>query len=122
MNNKIAILYVDDEPINLMLFRLNFEKKYVIITAESGQEGLVKLSENTSIQIVISDMKMPNMDGVEFIRKAKEEYPLLEFFILTGFEITSAIADALNEKILNGYFRKPFNIQEIENAILGVTK
>jgi two-component system, response regulator, stage 0 sporulation protein F len=117
MSEKIVILYVDDEPINLLLFQKNFEKKYSVITAESGQNGLEELLKNTAIKIVISDMKMPGMNGVEFIRKAKKEYPSIEFFILTGFEITVEIADALNEKIINKYFRKPFNMYDIETAI-----
>lgn len=117
MSEKIAVLFVDDEPINLLLFEKNFEKAYIIITAESGYEGLKKLSNNPAIKIVVSDMKMPGMSGVEFIRKAKKEYPAVAFYILTGFGITEEIADALNEKIINKYFRKPFNIWEIENAI-----
>jgi two-component system response regulator (stage 0 sporulation protein F) len=117
MKDKITILYVDDEPINLMLFELNFEKLYTVITAGSGFLGLEKLSVNPAIKIVISDMKMPGMNGVEFIRKGKKEYPEIKFFILTGFEITEEIADALNEKIINKYFRKPFNMKEITNEI-----
>ena len=117
MNDKYALLYVDDEPINTMLFEVNFKKKFSVITAQSGFEGLEKIKLNPQIKIVVSDMKMPEMNGVQFIRIAKNDYPHIDFFILTGFEITQEIADALNEKVINKYFRKPFNAQEIENAI-----
>jgi len=118
MSGKIVILYVDDEPINLLLFEKNFEKKYTILTGESGNEGLEKLSNTSSISIVVSDMKMPGMNGVEFIRKARIEHPTIKYFILTGFEITEEISDALNEKIIHKYFRKPFNMKEIDSAII----
>ncbi|RLD74821.1 MAG: response regulator [Bacteroidetes bacterium] len=117
MENKINILYVDDEELNLQLFATVFKKKFNVITAESGFEGLEKLEENKDICIVISDMKMPEMNGVEFINNAKKKFDNLVYFILTGFEITEEITDALNEKLINKYFKKPFNSKEIENTI-----
>jgi two-component system, response regulator, stage 0 sporulation protein F len=117
MNKKITVLYVDDEPINLELFEIIFEDKFQVLTAESGLEGLKILRSNPEISVVISDMKMPGMNGIEFIRIARQEFPYILFFILTGFEITNEIADALNEKLIDRYFRKPFDMDEIEEAI-----
>lgn len=114
MNEKRTLLYVDDEPINLKLFSINFQNKYHVLTAGSGFEGLTILKSAPETQVVISDMKMPGMNGIEFIRKAKKEFPHMSYFILTGFDITEEIADALNENIICKYFRKPFNIKEIE--------
>lgn len=117
MKKKIGILYVDDEKINLELFALVFKNKFNVITVDSGFEGLEKLEENKDICVVISDMKMPEMNGIEFIKNAKKKFDNLVYFILTGFEITEEIADALNEKLINRYFKKPFNSKEIENTI-----
>jgi len=117
MSEKKVILYVDDEPFNLMILANVFEKKYTIITAESGHEGLEKLSNNPAISIIISDMKMPGMNGVEFIRKAKTKCPHISCFILTGCEIVEEISNALEEKLILKYFSKPFNKQNIEQAI-----
>ena len=117
MNNNHALLYVDDEPINLRIFALNFGKNYKIITAESGFEGLKVLQSTPEIKIAISDMRMPGMNGIEFIKLAKQEFPDIIFYILTGYEITEEIADALNEKLIHKYFRKPFNVREINEAI-----
>ena len=117
MTEKITLLYVDDEPINLKLFELNFRKKYNVITAESGFEGIKQLNSNPQTKIVISDMKMPGMNGIEFIKLAKKDYPQIAFFILTGFDITEEIADALNERLIHKYFRKPFNLKDIECSI-----
>jgi two-component system, response regulator, stage 0 sporulation protein F len=106
---------VDDEPINLSLFKINIGKKYDIKTAESCDQGLKNLKLNTQIKIVISDMKMPGMNGIEFIKMAKQEFPFIKFYILTGFDITEEIAKALNDKLILKYLRKPFNIKEIES-------
>jgi two-component system, response regulator, stage 0 sporulation protein F len=117
MDKTISILYVDDEPINLELFEIIFEDKFHILTAESGFNGLSVLRSNPEISVVISDMKMPGMNGIEFIKIARIEFPDILFFILTGYEISKEIDEALNEKIINRYFRKPFDMDEIENAI-----
>ena len=117
MTEKITLLYVDDEPINLKLFELNFRKKYNVITAESGFEGIKQLNSNPQTKIVISDMKMPGMNGIEFIKLAKKDYPQITFFILTGFDINEEIADALNERLIHKYFRKPFNLNDIESSV-----
>jgi two-component system, response regulator, stage 0 sporulation protein F len=117
MKDKTTMLYVDDEPLNLMLFEANFKRNYNVITAESGYEGLEKLRSNREIEVVISDMKMPGMDGIEFITEARRDYPKIIYFILTGYDITHEIADALNNKLIRKYFRKPFNMKEIDGSI-----
>jgi len=117
MNEKVTVLYVDDESINLMIFNLNFKNRYNVVTALSGSEGLEKLRQHPETLVVISDMRMPGMNGLEFIRKAKESYPKIVCFILTGFDITKEIAEALDSKLINKYFSKPFNVKEIESSI-----
>ncbi len=117
MSEQITLLYVDDEPINLKLFTLNFKKKYNVITAESGFEALDQLKLNPFTRIVITDMKMPGMNGLELIRLAKKDYPKISFFILTGFDITPEITQALNDCLIHKYFQKPFNMKEIECSI-----
>lgn len=117
MDDKFTLLYVDDEVMNLTLFKHNFKKEYDVLTAESGEEGLSILKENNSISAVISDMKMPGMNGIEFIRTAKNMFPEISYFILTGFDINEEIADALNDKVIEKYFRKPFNKREIKTSL-----
>lgn len=117
MNKMITLLYVDDEPLNLTLFSINFGKKFHIITALSGYEGLDTLKTNPETSVVISDMKMPGMNGIEFIHLAKKEFPNVIFFILTGFDITPEIAEALQTNLIHKYFSKPLNLKEIEMSI-----
>lgn len=115
---KITILYVDDEEANLFIFEKMFEAKYHVLTAHSGTEGLESLKGHSAdIIVVISDMRMPNMNGVEFIRKAKNNYANIAYFILTGFDFNDEIEEALNSHLIHKFFTKPFEMSDIEEAI-----
>ncbi len=57
------------------------------------------------------------MDGFEFIRKANERFSHLKYFILTGYDISHEIVNAINEGLIENYLGKPFDIQSIENRI-----
>jgi two-component system response regulator (stage 0 sporulation protein F) len=120
VNDKKTILYVDDESLNLLLFKFNFQKNYNVITAFSGIDGLVELRAHPETVIAISDMKMPEMDGIEFIKTAKAEFPDVIFFILTGYDITDEIEEALRTNLIQKYHSKPFIIREIEESITEV--
>ena len=116
--SEIAILYVDDEEPNLFLFEVTFEEKYQVITSSSGKEGLEKLAgAHNKIIVVISDMRMPEMNGVEFIRRARERYDNIGYFILTGYDYNQEIDSAIKEGVVHKFFTKPFDQKEIEAAI-----
>jgi CheY-like chemotaxis protein len=68
------ILYVDDEHINLELFKINFRNDYQVLTADSAQKGLELISSD-AVNVVISDLKMPGMNGIEFIERIKQNPP-----------------------------------------------
>jgi YesN/AraC family two-component response regulator len=122
MSDKLKVMYVDDEEMNLQLFELNFNKRYEVITAENGILALNLLNKHLDTKIVISDMQMPIMTGVEFIKKAKLEYPNIKFYILTGYDITVEIQEMLDAKLILKYFRKPFDFNEIDKAIITALK
>jgi two-component system response regulator (stage 0 sporulation protein F) len=117
MNARKSLLYVDDEPMNLMLFELNFGSTYMIFTAESGMSGLDVLKSNPEISLVFSDMRMPGMNGIDFIRKAKSDYPSVKFFILTGYGVTDEIQEALHSGLIVKHISKPFNTKDITDSI-----
>jgi two-component system response regulator (stage 0 sporulation protein F) len=117
MSSMKTILYVDDEAINLKMFNIIFKDKFNMITAESGDEALEKLKHHPETSVVISDMRMSGMNGLEFIKIAKRDFPDIAFFILTGFDITDEITKAVKEGLVFKYFGKPFNIKEIETSI-----
>ena len=117
---KQTILYVDDEKINLFIFERLFEKKFNIITVLSAKEALSILGKSDPpIEILISDMRMPVMNGLELINKAKEHHPEIMYYILTGFEFNTDIEDAFQNKLIKKFFKKPINVQEIETSIFG---
>jgi two-component system response regulator (stage 0 sporulation protein F) len=121
MEKPVTILYLDDEQLNLMLFNMNFRKEFQIITASNGEEGLAKLRLYSEIKVVISDLKMPGMNGIEFVRKAKQEFPDNAYFILTGYEITEELESAMNDKMILDTFQKPINISLVKDSIKKVT-
>ena len=112
----ISILYVDDEVNNLIAFRAVYRTKYTIFTALSGLEGLEIMSEN-EIHIVITDQRMPNMTGVEFLEKVIEKYPAPIRILLTGYTDMSAIVDAINKGSIYQYLNKPWDEEELEEII-----
>lgn len=118
MSEKPAILYVDDEEANLLLFRLSFEGDREVLLANSAEEGLQKLIENKGrIRAVISDMHMPEMNGVQFVKKAQETVADIPYYILSGYAFNDEINDALEHKTIQRFFTKPFDRQEIENQL-----
>jgi len=118
MKRNITTLYVDDEEINLKLFEMQFQVIYTVITATSGKEGLQKLNKyRNDIIVVISDMRMPNMDGIDFITEARKNFNNIAYFILTGFDYNEKIDTALKNNIIQKFFTKPFDINEIQEAV-----
>jgi two-component system, response regulator, stage 0 sporulation protein F len=117
MEKSITLLYVDDEAINLKLFEINFSKKFNVVTAPSGYDALEKLKESPSISVVISDMRMPGMNGIDFIKLAKDYRENMICFILSGYDVTEEISRAYSERLIDKYFQKPFNMRDIEASI-----
>ncbi len=109
MNSNKIVLYVDDEQINRTLFSLMFKSQFEILTAESGIEALDVLEKNKEIKVVVSDMKMPRMNGIEFIKSAQEINKKASYFLLSGYVLSEEIRSALNDKLIAGYLFKPFN-------------
>lgn len=115
---EITVLYVDDEEVNLFLFEKMFESTYNVFTASSGPEGLEKLAMyKEEIIVVISDMRMPEMNGIEFIKKASHQFKNIIYFILTGYAHNQEIEESLNSGLIQRFFTKPYEVNEIETAI-----
>ncbi|MEJ6982349.1 response regulator [Pedobacter sp. P351] len=114
--NKITILYVDDEENNLISFKANFRIKYNVFVAISGDDAM-KIIENKHVDIIITDQRMPNMTGVEFLEKVLEIKPDPMRILLTGYADMSAVVDAVNKGKIFHYLSKPWNEEELDMTI-----
>lgn len=115
--NQKKILFVDDEvPILKALTRLFFDSDYEIYTAKDGFEALEFLKQ-IKIDLVISDMRMPEMDGYELLSKVKELYPKVMRIMLSGYAEENMIFKALHKNIAKLYIFKPWENQYLVNLI-----
>ncbi len=111
---KYGILYVDDEKSNLRIFRRAFKREFSIFTALSGEEALELLEAHCSeIQLIITDQKMPQMTGVEFLEEILPKYNDKIRMILTGFSDIEDIMHALNKCGIFRYMVKPWKKAEM---------
>lgn len=113
---KIDILYVDDEENNLVSFKATFRLKYNIRTAISADEA-IKILESKPVEIIITDQRMPNMTGIEFLEKVIEKYPDPVRILLTGYADLNAVIDAVNKGKIYHYLSKPWSEKELEETI-----
>lgn len=112
------VLYLDDEKINLQLFKIMFLGKLEVVTAITGDEALEILKNNSDFDAVISDMKMPEMNGLQFIQKAKELQNTIPYYILSGYDLSSDIKATIENGTIQAYFQKPFDKQKILKKLL----
>ncbi|MEP0004750.1 MAG: response regulator [Balneola sp.] len=117
MSNLKKVLYVDDEAMNLFLFENLLAENFEIVTARSPEKGLKILSEDDSFDLIISDMKMPGMNGLEFIRKAQDFYKPCPYNILSGYHKIPEIEEALESGLICSYLQKPFEVGEITASV-----
>ncbi|MBX9449063.1 MAG: response regulator [Taibaiella sp.] len=113
---KINVLFVDDEESNLFSFKANFRIKYNVFTAISGEVALQVL-ETQPVDIIITDQRMPGMTGVEFLEKVLEKYPDPMRILLTGFADMNAVVEAINKGKIYHYLNKPWNEEELDETI-----
>jgi len=110
------VLYVDDEPIALTTFKAAFRRVYDVYTANSAEEGRAVLKEQ-DIKVIITDQRMPNETGIEFLSSILEEYPQPIRIILTGYTDISAAIDAVNKGQVFRYLSKPYRTEEMLQTI-----
>jgi adenylate cyclase len=111
-----SILYVDDEEQNLVSFKATFRREYKILTAQSGKEG-IDIIRNNPVHLVITDQRMPEMTGVQFLEKILPEYPDPIRMILTGFSDVEVIIQAINSGRVFRYITKPWDENELRMTI-----
>lgn len=115
-DNKELILYVDDEQKNLDSFKVIFRRDYDVTVADSAVQGM-KIMEEKDVRLVITDQRMPNMTGVEFLEKISNIYPDVTRVILTGYSDEEAIISAINKGKVFRYITKPWKKDELKQTI-----
>jgi len=113
---KVQLLYVDDEPNNLVSFKAAFRRDYEIFTAESGADGR-EILKNNEISVIITDQRMPFMTGVQFLESIVGEYPDAIRILITGFSDIQAVIDAINRGKIYHYIQKPWDETYVRNII-----
>ena len=119
LKNKHTILLVDDEvSITKSLQRLLKKEGYLVLTALSGQEGLdILQNSKESVSLIISDQRMPNMTGIQFLGKAIKILPNAVRFLLTGYTDIEIIFKAIDSGKIHRYITKPWNDNELLREI-----
>ena len=114
---KHTVLCVDDEE-NILraLKRVLRKEDYNLLTAGSGEEGLKILTENT-VQLVLSDQRMPEMNGTDFFAEIKDIYPDTIRIILSGYTEISSITESINKGHIYKFFLKPWNDENLKLEI-----
>ena len=116
METKISVLYVDDEENNLISFKATFRLKYKIYTALSGMDAM-QIIEQHPVEIIITDQRMPQMTGVEFLEEVIKVNPDPMRILLTGYADMSAVVDAVNKGKIFHYLSKPWSEEELSETI-----
>ncbi|WP_347987058.1 EAL domain-containing protein [Methylomonas sp. AM2-LC] len=109
-----VLLFVDDEPNVLKsLRRLFYQENYTIFLAESGADGLVILNTH-AVDLILCDMRMPEMNGVEFLCEVVSKWPETIRILLTGYADLQSTIDAVNKGRIYNYCNKPWQDQELK--------
>lgn len=107
------ILCVDDEPAILQALERVFREAFEVVTATSAREGLKKIHEHSDVAVVLSDFRMPDMNGVEFLREVRKLSPNVARAILSGQMDLAGISGALNSGDLHKFFLKPWENEQL---------
>ena len=117
LSKKPRMLVVDDEPDNLDLLYRTFRRSFKVLRAESGSDALKVLAEEGEVAVIISDQRMPEMKGTEFLSKTVPEFPDTVRIILTGFTDVEDLVDAINAGQVYRYITKPWDPEELKNVV-----
>lgn len=115
-NSPVSVLFVDDEEDIRFSFEDRFENRFSLRLAASGVEGINILKDQPEIGVVVTDIRMPEMNGFELIRQARELNPDLGFIVVSGHGDAEDILQAMRLGARN-YLRKPYKFSELENAV-----
>jgi len=113
---KHTILCVDDESDNVDALERLFRRKYHVLKATSGAEAL-KLVKDNRVSLIVTDQRMPNMTGTEFLQKSMKFVPDAIRILLTGYTDIESVVDAINSGQVYRYVTKPWDPHDLTNTV-----
>lgn len=118
-STQYTVLYVDDEEINLKVFKSVFRRDFIILTASSAKEG-IELLDHNHVDIIITDQRMPEITGVEFLKIVNQKFPNIppSRLIVSGYSSNSDIKEAFDSYNLYKFVTKPWNAEQFKKTIL----
>ncbi len=114
---KTKMLVVDDEPDNLDLLYRTFRRDFQVLKAESGIRALELLATEGEVAVIISDQRMPEMKGTEFLSRTVPKFPDTMRIILTGFTDVEDLVEAINSGQVYKYITKPWDPNELKAVV-----
>jgi signal transduction histidine kinase len=115
-NDRMTLLIVDDEEDVLLSLRSMFRREFHVVTVPRAREAL-GLIESHGVQIVISDQRMPDMNGVEFLQQVSEKFPDVVRLMITGYADINSVIAAVNHGHVFRYIAKPWDPAELQAAV-----
>ena len=115
--SRPRILVVDDEEAILETMSFTFEDEYEVYTSRDARRALELLDEKAPITVVLTDQRMPNMSGVEFLTEVCRRHPATVRIILTGFADMNAIIEAINDGHVYAYISKPWEPDHLKQVM-----
>ncbi len=115
-NNKISILILDDEPIVSKRLKPSLEKKGYLVETFTESDAALKRVKDMKFDIVITDLKMEGLSGMEFLTEVKKLYPDTEVIVITGFATMDTAKESFQKGIFD-FLAKPFKLGEITAVI-----
>jgi len=120
-NEKISVLYLDDEEPNLSAFKATFRRTHSVRTTNSAEEAFALIEEEEP-HIIIADQRMPKVSGVEFFQEISKHHPDPQRILLTAYTSSQTVIDAVNKGHINKYLVKPWDREMMENTLNSVFK
>jgi serine phosphatase RsbU (regulator of sigma subunit)/FixJ family two-component response regulator len=115
--SKLKLMVVDDEGDNLDLLYRTFRRDFQVYKADSALNALKVLDQQGEMAVIISDQRMPEMNGTEFLGKTVEPFPDTIRILLTGYTDVEDLVEAINSGQVFKYITKPWNPEELKSVI-----
>jgi len=113
--NESILVVDDDAAVRKSLSSILSEEGYLVETVENGKQA-IRVSEKSRFDIALIDIKLPDMEGTELLRRLKENQPHMVRIVITGFPTLENAMETVNEGA-DGYILKPFDVQKLLEMI-----